>query len=89
MGDLFEENLFREKLRHALEEKNFLLKNFFGVETLDASMIAEDYLLYAQKIAPHIADTSMIIDHEIRQGKKVLFEGAQGCHLDIDHGTYP
>lgn len=89
VGDLFEENLFREKLRHALEEKNFLLKNFFGVETLDASMIAEDYLLYAQKIAPHIADTSMIIDHEIRQGKKVLFEGAQGCHLDIDHGTYP
>jgi len=89
VGDLFEEGLFREKLRHALEEKNFLFKNFFGVEPLDALKIEEEYLAYARIIAPYVADTSMILDREIRRGKKILFEGAQGAHLDVDHGTYP
>jgi adenylosuccinate synthase len=89
VGDLYEEELFREKLRHGLEEKNFLLTNFFKDKPLDEKEIAAQYLDYAQKIKPYVADTSLILDHEIKQGKKVLFEGAQGSHLDIDHGTYP
>jgi len=89
IGDLLDEQLFREKLHHALEEKNFLLKNFFGAEPLSEEKIAAEYLAFAQKIKPFVADTSMILDTEIKKGKKILFEGAQGCHLDIDHGTYP
>jgi len=89
VGDLYETDLFREKLLQSLEEKNFLLKNYFGVEPLDAGAIADEYLAFAEKIKSYIADTSLILDREIKKGKKVLFEGAQGCHLDIDHGTYP
>ncbi|PKL41760.1 MAG: adenylosuccinate synthase [Candidatus Riflebacteria bacterium HGW-Riflebacteria-2] len=89
VGDLYEENLFREMLRHNLEEKNFLLKNYYNEKPLDEEEIAAQYLDCAQKIKSYVADTSLILDHEIRQGKKILFEGAQGSHLDIDHGTYP
>ena len=89
VGDLYEEDLFREKLRQSLEEKNFLLTNFFKAKPLDEKEIAAQYLGYAQKVKPYVADTSLILDREIKQGKKVLFEGAQGSHLDIDHGTYP
>ena len=89
VGDLYEEDLFREKLRHSLEEKNFLLVNFYKQKPLDAEEIAAQYLVYAEKIKSYVADTSLILDREVRQGKKILFEGAQGSHLDIDHGTYP
>ena len=89
VGDLYETNLFQEKLHQSLEEKNFLLKNYFGTEPLNANDIADEYLAFAEKIKPYVADTSLILDHEIKKGKKVLFEGAQGCHLDVDHGTYP
>lgn len=87
--DLYEEDLFRDKLRHSLEEKNFLLTNFFKDKPLDEKEITAQYLDYAQKIKPYVADTSILLDREVKQGKKVLFEGAQGSHLDIDHGTYP
>ena len=73
----------------ALEEKNFLLTNYFKEKPLDEEEIAAQYLAFAEKIKPYVADTSLILDREIKQGKKVLFEGAQGSHLDIDHGTYP
>ena len=89
VGDLYETRLLLEKLRRSLEEKNFLLKNYFGVEPLDAQAIADEYLAFADKIKPFVADTSLILDSEIKKGKKILFEGAQGCHLDVDHGTYP
>jgi len=89
VGDLYEEDLFREKLRQSLEEKNFLLINYFKDKPLSEEEIAAQYLSYAQKIKPYVADTSMILDHAIKQGKKILFEGAQGSHLDVDHGTYP
>lgn len=87
--DLYETKSFLEKLRRSLEEKNFLLKNYFGVEPVDAQAVADEYLAFAEKIKPYVADTSLILDREIKKGKKILFEGAQGCHLDIDHGTYP
>jgi adenylosuccinate synthase len=87
--DLYEENLFREKLKQNLEEKNFLLTNYYKDKPLDEEEIAAQYLACAEKIKAYVADTSLILDHGIRQGKKILFEGAQGSHLDIDHGTYP
>ncbi len=89
VGDLYEEELFREKLRNSLEEKNFLLTHFFQDKPLDEKEIADQYLAYAQKLKPYVTDASLILDREIKKGKKVLFEGAQGSHLDIDHGTYP
>jgi len=87
--DLYEEDLFREKLRQSLEEKNFMLTNYYKDKPLEEEEIANQYLAYGQKIKPYVADTSLILDHEIKQGKKILFEGAQGSHLDVDHGTYP
>jgi len=89
VGDLFDESLFGEKLHLALEEKNFLLKNFFCAEPLSEEKIIAEYMAFAQKIKPFVADTSLILDAEIKKGRKILFEGAQGCHLDVDHGTYP
>ncbi|PKN36484.1 MAG: adenylosuccinate synthase [Deltaproteobacteria bacterium HGW-Deltaproteobacteria-2] len=89
IGDLYEEDLFREKLKQILKEKNFLLTNYYKDKPLDEEEIATQYLTCAQKIKPYVADTSLILDHEIKQGKKILFEGAQGSQLDVDHGTYP
>jgi len=89
VGDLYEEDLFRGKLKQILKEKNFLLTNYYKDKPLDEEEIATQYLTCAQKIKPYVADTSLILDHEIKQGKKILFEGAQGSQLDVDHGTYP
>lgn len=89
VGDLYDKNLFREKLRQALEEKNFLLVHFFNEKPLDEDEIASQYLDCAEKIKPYVTDTSLILDKEARKGRKILFEGAQGSHLDVDHGTYP
>ncbi|GAB6269243.1 MAG: adenylosuccinate synthase [Smithella sp.] len=89
IGDLYEEDLFREKLNQILKEKNFLLTNYYKDKPLDEEEIATQYLTCAQKLKPYVADTSLILDHEIKQGKKILFEGAQGSQLDVDHGTYP
>jgi len=89
VGDLYDEELFRKKLHHALEEKNFLLKGLFKEKTLVEDDIAAEYLGYAGKLKPYVADTSLILYDEIKKGKKILFEGAQGSNLDIDYGTYP
>ena len=56
---------------------------------MDGSHIIEQYEAYAQRLAPHVANISIVIDGAIKKGRPVLFEGAQGTHLDIDHGTYP
>jgi adenylosuccinate synthase len=87
--DLYDERLLREKLQRSLEEKNFLLTGFFREKPLSADDIADEYLIYAEKIKPYVADTSLIIDAEMKEGKNILFEGAQGSLLDVDHGTYP
>lgn len=87
--DLYNEPLLREKLQRSLNEKNYLLTGLYSEEPLSADEIAAEYLAYARKIKPYVADTSLIIDTAIKAGKKILFEGAQGAHLDIDHGTYP
>ena len=87
--DLLDEEVFREKLNRNIDEKNFYLTRLFQEEPLDKEVIYREYRTYADRIRPYVADTSIIMNDEIRKGKKILFEGAQGSHLDIDHGTFP
>ncbi len=87
--DLMDPEVFGEKVETILDEKNFYLKNYLSAETLDAKAIIEEYQAYAQRLAPHVTNISVVINDAIKTGQQVLFEGAQGTHLDIDHGTYP
>lgn len=87
--DLIDPEIFPEKVKRILDEKNFYLKNYFATQTLDLDSIVTEYTVYAARLAPYVADVSVALDRAIRDGKQILFEGAQGTHLDIDHGTYP
>ena len=87
--DLLDPNKFREKLQHLMEYHNFLLKNHFHSDTSDIKEVEELWLSFASKISPFVADTSLEINDLLSNDKKILFEGAQGTMLDIDHGTYP
>lgn len=89
LSDLLDEEVFREKLDAAIEEKNFYLTKYFGEEPVDKEAVFAEYRVYAERLRPYAADTSLILNREIRRGQRILFEGAQGCHLDVDHGTYP
>jgi len=87
--DLLEEDTFREKLSANLEEKNAYLRAILGEDALDFAGMFDSYRRIGERLRPHVADTSRLLDREIRSGKRVLFEGAQGTMLDVDHGTYP
>jgi len=87
--DLFDPKIFREKLEVVLKEKNKILVKLYNQLAMDAETIAEEYLEYGAALAPHVADTSLLLSEALAAGKEVLFEGAQGTLLDIDHGTYP
>ena len=87
--DLAEPDTFSEMLRANLELKNFLLKHYYGAEEIDFPSTRDEYLSYGERIRPYLIDTSLFLNEEINRGAKVLFEGAQGTLLDIDHGTYP
>jgi adenylosuccinate synthase len=87
--DLLNPELFAEKVITMLDEKNFYLKNYLSAETLDSKQIIEQYQAYAQRLAPYVTNVSVTINTAINQNRQVMFEGAQGTHLDIDHGTYP
>jgi len=87
--DLIESETLEEKIRSNLKEKNFFLSQFLDAEPLEVRPIVDQYLSMAEILGPYITDVSSEIDKAIRSGEKVLFEGAQGTHLDIDHGTYP
>lgn len=87
--DLFDPKIFREKVEAALVEKNKLLPRVYNTLPMDAEEIIEEYLGHAERLEPHVADTSLILHEAIKRGDDVLFEGAQGTLLDIDHGTYP
>ncbi|MBC7342087.1 MAG: adenylosuccinate synthase [Clostridia bacterium] len=80
---------FRQRLETAIAEKNEELVRLYGREPLDAGAIIDEYADWAGKLRPLVTDTSLLINQAIDAGKKVLFEGAQGTLLDIDHGTYP
>jgi adenylosuccinate synthase len=87
--DLFDEKIFREKLEIVLKEKNLVLTRVYGRLPLTAELIVDDYLRYAERLRPHVADTSKLIHDGLRAGENVLLEGAQGTMLDLDKGTYP
>jgi adenylosuccinate synthase len=87
--DLLDTEHFRQRLTAILEEKNFYLKHYFHAETLDPDRIRAEYIEYAEKLAPYIINVSVALSDAVRNGKKIMFEGAQGTHLDFDHGTYP
>jgi adenylosuccinate synthase len=87
--DLFDEKIFREKLDVALQEKNLILTRVYGRLPLTPELIADDYMRLAERLEPHVADTSKLIHDALVEGKQVLLEGAQGTLLDLDHGTYP
>ncbi|MEJ2729056.1 MAG: adenylosuccinate synthase [Deltaproteobacteria bacterium] len=87
--DLLDPQEFREKVNTVLDEKNFYLKNYLSAEPLDGARIINQYEAFAERLAPYVTDISIIIDRAIKDGRQILFEGAQGTHLDIDHGTYP
>ncbi|GAB6153404.1 adenylosuccinate synthase [Desulfosporosinus burensis] len=87
--DLMDKEEFAEKLKRNLTEKNNLFVKVYGKEGLKFDDIYETYLGYAEQLRPMVTDSSLVIDQSIQAGEKVLFEGAQGTLLDIDHGTYP
>jgi adenylosuccinate synthase len=87
--DLLYPKIFKEKLISNLSIVNFLLKNFYKMEQLDGESIYRKYMKYAKRLEDYITDTDHLINRAIDSGKNILFEGAQGTLLDIDHGTYP
>ncbi len=89
MCDLIEPGYFKERLRDNLVEVNFLLKNRYGLDTIDFEEVYQRYMGYAEILRPYIKDTEIIINDAIDKKKNVLLEGAQGTLLDVDHGTYP
>ncbi|MCF8067442.1 MAG: adenylosuccinate synthase [Desulfobacterales bacterium] len=87
--ELLDTEEFEENVREVLKEKNFYLEKYLNAEPLDPETVIKEYLGYAKRLAAHVKNISVIINNGIKAGKKVMFEGAQGTHLDIDHGTYP
>ncbi len=87
--DLFDVKIFRQKVEAALDEKNKVLPRVYNTLPMDADEIVEEYVGYAQLLEPHVTDTSLLLWNGLKAGEQVLFEGAQGTLLDIDHGTYP
>lgn len=89
VNDLKDNSLFRDKLEAALEEKNFLLTKKFGMEPLELAEIYDTFQAYGEKILPFVGNVSLELDAARKRDANILFEGAQGTQLDIDHGTYP
>lgn len=87
--DLFNIDIFKSKLEENLDFYNFQLKHYYGVETLDAQKVFDDVMAYAEDIKALVSDVSRKLFNLNKEGKKVIFEGAQGTLLDIDFGTYP
>ncbi|MFI0759320.1 adenylosuccinate synthase [Streptomyces anulatus] len=87
--DLYDESILVQKVEAALEQKNQLLAKVFNRRAIEAGKVVEDMLQYAEQIKPFVADTTLILNDAIDEGKVVLFEGGQGTLLDVDHGTYP
>ncbi len=87
--DLLDPKIFSEKLAVALKEKNVVLTRVYGRLPLDQAAIEDEYLGYAERLAPHITEASLAVQRALDGGKTVLFEGAQATMLDLDHGTYP
>ena len=88
MGDLLEPEYFAERLKDALVQKNMELA-MLGLETMDFDTLYNEYIAYGERLRPYICDTSVLLNQEVEKDSKILFEGAQGVMLCIEHGTYP
>lgn len=89
IADLLDKEEFREKLDRNLKEKNRLLEKIYETEGFELEDVLEEYYEYGQLVSKYVDDTSVVLNDAIDQGRRVLFEGAQGVMLDIDQGTYP
>jgi adenylosuccinate synthase len=87
--DIFDENILRQKVEGALDQKNHLLVKVYNRRAIAASEIVNELLGYAERLRPMVADTGLILNQALDAGKTVLFEGGQATMLDVDHGTYP
>ncbi len=87
--DLLDPGILRQKLELALREKNQILVKVYNRKAIDVNAVHEEYLLYADRLKPYIADTRLALAKALEEGKTVLLEGAQATLLDVDHGTYP
>ncbi len=87
--DLLNHSLLRTHIQNACHEKNTIAHALFGTEPLDPKQMYEEYARYADQVAPYVTDTAELLNRSLKEGKSVMFEGAQGALLDIDHGTYP
>lgn len=87
--ELINSTIFSERVKSILEEKNFTLEQYLSAASLKADEIIDSYAAYAARLAPYVGNISVELHRSLRTGKQILFEGAQGTHLDIDHGTYP
>jgi len=89
IADLLDKQLLKKHIQNACEEKNTIAHALFNGEAIDPGAMYEQYADISEKIAPFVADTALLLNKAIKAGKSVMFEGAQGTMLDIDHGTYP
>jgi adenylosuccinate synthase len=87
--DLLDPKILRQKLELAVEEKNVWLERVYGLNPFEVEEVVASHLEHAARLAPYVADTSLLVDAALRRDERVLFEGAQGTLLDLDHGTYP
>jgi adenylosuccinate synthase len=87
--DLLDPKILRQKLELAVAEKNVWLERVYELEPFDVEDVVSSHLAFAERLGPYVADTSLLVDRALKNGDRVLFEGAQGTLLDLDHGTYP
>ncbi len=87
--DLIDPESFDERLQAIVPEKNFYLEKFLGMDTVDLGSLRDQYTQFANRLKPYVTNVSVALQKAGNAGKQILFEGAQGTHLDIDHGTYP
>jgi adenylosuccinate synthase len=89
VADLLDLQLLKKHIENAVREKNMIAHALFNTEPLDADKMYTEYAQAAEKIAPFVCDTAVLLNQALNSGESILFEGAQGTMLDIDHGTYP
>ena len=89
VADLLDLQLLKTHIENACREKNMIAHALFNSEPLDADKMYEDYAAAAEKVRPFVCDTALLLNRALAQGESIVFEGAQGTMLDIDHGTYP
>jgi len=89
VADLLDLKLLKKHIENAVREKNMIAHALFNSEPVDADKMYTEYAQASEKIAPFVCDTAMLLNQALNQGEAILFEGAQGTMLDIDHGTYP